>query len=252
MGEDLRSASLPVGAETVAGHPAAFEQCGRLAGGQCRPPRHPHRSRADYTPTVLTSRGAQQPRVHTKPHLSRGRALHRLGGRDRSVPRVTDRGVWLEAGDSRPLWAVIASRGATRTCHGWSQRAGERVTKQIQDQGRTPVQEPESARSGQGQNRTADTAIFSRVLYQLSYLTPASTRVAPDRPVGRHRSRAGRTGVAGAGWPWERRRPVRGPAGYADLTGFEPATSTLTGWRALQAAPQVLAVVRSYAPERSS
>ncbi len=26
---------------------------------------------------------------------------------------------------------------------------------------------------GEGQNRTADTAIFSRVLYQLSYLAPA-------------------------------------------------------------------------------
>jgi integrase len=44
--------------------------------------------------------------------------------------------------------------------------------------------------SGEGQNRTADTAVFSRVLCQLSYLAPA----------------------------------VR--------TGFEPATSTLTGWRA--------------------
>ena len=31
--------------------------------------------------------------------------------------------------------------------------------------------------------------------------------------------------------------------GRADLTGFEPAASTLTGWRALQAAPQVLACV---------
>ncbi len=41
----------------------------------------------------------------------------------------------------------------------------------------------------------------------------------------------------------ERRRPVQGPAAGADLTGFEPATSTLTGWRALQTAPQVLTVM---------
>jgi hypothetical protein len=45
---------------------------------------------------------------------------------------------------------------------------------------------------GEGQNRTADTAVFSRVLCQLSYL--ASRPAVP--------------------------------------TGFEPATSTLTGWRA--------------------
>jgi hypothetical protein len=45
---------------------------------------------------------------------------------------------------------------------------------------------------GEGQNRTADTAVFSRVLCQLSYLA-----ASPAVP-----------------------------------TGFEPATSTLTGWRA--------------------
>ena len=34
--------------------------------------------------------------------------------------------------------------------------------------------------SGQGQNRTADTAVFSRVLYQLSYLARADRPSAPD------------------------------------------------------------------------
>ncbi len=53
---------------------------------------------------------------------------------------------------------------------------------------------------GQGQNRTADTAVFSRVLCQLSYLAP---RAAPA-------STAGAATVA---------RP----------TGFDPAISALTG-----------------------
>ena len=40
---------------------------------------------------------------------------------------------------------------------------------------------------GQGRDRTADTTIFSRVLYQLSYLTPMRMAEPPDtvRPVGR-------------------------------------------------------------------
>jgi hypothetical protein len=56
--------------------------------------------------------------------------------------------------------------------------------------------EPEFA-SGQGRGRTADTTIFSRVLYQLSYLTamvaPRSgvPRVEVRRPVDR---RCGSTG----------------------------------------------------------
>ena len=55
------------------------------------------------------------------------------------------------------------------------------------------------AGGGQGRGRTADLAIFSRALFQLSYLTRCGT--------GRPRS-------AGRG---------------AELTGFEPATFTLTG-----------------------
>jgi hypothetical protein len=35
---------------------------------------------------------------------------------------------------------------------------------------------------GQGQNRTADTAIFSRVLYQLSYLTGRFAGPSVERP----------------------------------------------------------------------
>ncbi len=56
--------------------------------------------------------------------------------------------------------------------------------------------------SGQGQNRTADTRIFSAVLYRLSYLTTGSLQ--PERST----------------------RAARHPA---ELTGFEPATFTLTG-----------------------
>ncbi len=62
---------------------------------------------------------------------------------------------------------------------------------------------------GQGRGRTADLTIFSRALYQLSYLTGL-------------RARAARAA-----------EPVRTPAGTrpagAELTGFEPATFTLTG-----------------------
>ncbi len=61
---------------------------------------------------------------------------------------------------------------------------------------------------GQGRGRTADLTIFSRALYQLSYLTGLGSRRAAAKPV--------------------RNRPARMPAG-AELTGFEPATFTLTG-----------------------
>ena len=61
----------------------------------------------------------------------------------------------------------------------------------------------------------------------------------PDRAPGR--TRACRTAELPPGT-----RVPGGEAGHvvplterADLTGFEPATSTLTGWRALQTAPQV-------------
>ncbi len=64
-----------------------------------------------------------------------------------------------------------------------------------------PTEEPNG---GQGRGRTADTAIFSRVLYQLSYLTAAASGEA-----GNEMADSKSTG--------------------ADLTGFEPATFTLTG-----------------------
>jgi integrase len=57
--------------------------------------------------------------------------------------------------------------------------------------------------SGRDRRRSGDLTLFRRALYQLSY--PTSPR-------------------------W---------TGVADLTGFEPATSALTGRRALQTAPQV-------------
>src|SRR5271165_3774921 len=56
---------------------------------------------------------------------------------------------------------------------------------------------------GRDRRRSGDLTLFRRALYQLSYPTPP------------------------------RRTEV------ADLTGFEPATSGLTGRRALQTAPQV-------------
>jgi hypothetical protein len=37
-------------------------------------------------------------------------------------------------------------------------------------------------RNGEGQNRTADTTIFSRVLYQLSYLARGMTPAAAAHP----------------------------------------------------------------------
>ena len=63
---------------------------------------------------------------------------------------------------------------------------------------------------GQGRGRTADLTIFSRALYQLSYLT--------GQPAG----------AAGAGGPGDAQPAGTRPAG-AELTGFEPATFTLTG-----------------------
>ncbi len=61
---------------------------------------------------------------------------------------------------------------------------------------------------GRDRRRSGDLTLFRRALYQLSYSTSSS--------------------------------PLRG---RADLTGFEPATSALTGRRALRAAPQVLGVL---------
>jgi hypothetical protein len=43
-----------------------------------------------------------------------------------------------------------------------------------------------SSRSGEGRNRTGDTTVFSRVLYQLSYLARAARSLArPDACFGR-------------------------------------------------------------------
>ena len=61
--------------------------------------------------------------------------------------------------------------------------------------------------SGQGQNRTADTAVFSRVLCQLSYLAARSRSHLFAKP---RANRAERLAVP---------------------TGFEPAISALTGRR---------------------
>jgi hypothetical protein len=62
-----------------------------------------------------------------------------------------------------------------------------------------------AARGGEGQNRTADTAIFSRVLCQLSYLAErrSSVKAGSPRPSSRQR--------------------------IAPLTRFELATFSLTG-----------------------
>ncbi len=63
---------------------------------------------------------------------------------------------------------------------------------------------------GQGQDRTADPRFFRPVLYQLSYLTIGTTRTMRSEGV---------QDLAGA-------------------TGFEPATSGLTGRRELQTSPR--------------
>src|SRR5258708_39014853 len=64
---------------------------------------------------------------------------------------------------------------------------------------------------GQGRGRTADLPLFRRTLVPTE-LPDLGWAPGPDGP---------------------RRRPA-----LAVLTGFEPATSTLTGWRALRAALQ--------------
>jgi hypothetical protein len=63
-----------------------------------------------------------------------------------------------------------------------------------------PRADPPAFHHGQGQNRTADTMIFSHVLYQLSYL--AQTKNPPEPP-------AARTGASGEGpaLPAPRSRP---------------------------------------------
>jgi hypothetical protein len=45
-----------------------------------------------------------------------------------------------------------------------------------------PGEIPETVRNGEGQNRTGDTTIFSRVLYQLSYLAGAQRLAATGPP----------------------------------------------------------------------
>ena len=72
---------------------------------------------------------------------------------------------------------------------------------------------------GQSRDRSDDLTLFRRALYQLSYLTKTP---APSRGLG---------------------------AGSADLTGFEPAASGLTGRRALLAAPQVRTADETLAPQ---
>ena len=67
----------------------------------------------------------------------------------------------------------------------------------------------EQPNGGRDRRRSGDLTLFRRALYQLSYSTK------PPHPYGCR----------------------------ADLTGFEPATSALTGRRALRAAPQVLGVL---------
>ena len=68
--------------------------------------------------------------------------------------------------------------------------------------------------------------------YRLSYLTSAGPAIADDGPSAAEDA----------------------PVVPAVLTGFEPATSTLTGWRALQAALQdlVLTTVAGACPQRDS
>jgi hypothetical protein len=72
--------------------------------------------------------------------------------------------------------------------------------------------------SGQGRNRTADTTIFSRVLYQLSYL---AKKIRPSRfGAGGH----------GSDTPLQKlrrgRNPARGDPDFLKVAGagFEPAT----------------------------
>ena len=56
-----------------------------------------------------------------------------------------------------------------------------------------------TSENGQGQNRTADTMIFSHVLYQLSYL--AQTKNPPNPFRGRGREVVGEADAYGASAP---------------------------------------------------
>jgi hypothetical protein len=67
---------------------------------------------------------------------------------------------------------------------------------------------------GQGRDRTADLTIFSRALFRLSYLT---------------RDRPGLDAAPGLMPPEALRKTHPGLGRCAELTGFEPATFTLTG-----------------------
>ena len=80
---------------------------------------------------------------------------------------------------------------------------------------------------GQGRGRTADLPLFRRTLIPTE-LPDLGEAVTPARP--------------------------RPPAASAVLTGFEPATSTLTGWRALRTALQdhALLTLRQQCPQRDS
>ena len=53
---------------------------------------------------------------------------------------------------------------------------------------------------GEGQNRTADTTIFSRMLYQLSYLATLWKTLIVTRTVNRETSRSGSGFVGGDLW----------------------------------------------------
>ena len=65
---------------------------------------------------------------------------------------------------------------------GWNDADGEEVIM-AHAAGRT------SSRNGEGRNRTGDTTVFSRVLYQLSYLARAARSLARrDRCFGRSES----------------------------------------------------------------
>src|SRR5690606_16351632 len=58
-----------------------------------------------------------------------------------------------------------------------------------------PVRWPEGPCGGQGQNRTADTAIFSRMLYRLSYLATMKTQRVGRRRALRLRWDGGADGI---------------------------------------------------------
>ena len=90
------------------------------------------------------------------------------------------RGCGLDA--SRPGFHRHSRNRPSKLARIWRSALDKPQTKgtQVPDSGSETLLRARIRAGGQGQNRTADTTIFSRVLYQLSYLTRCRTTSSSD------------------------------------------------------------------------